>query len=150
MIKICLAVDNVCKQRDLCKRLCMLMALAWGPTVLFASTLFWPSLWDYLSDSVRTSLQCSSTPSVFICFMLSLPHCFPLWYASFDPHHRGSVSPENHRQMSPLHFFGTITGKEDESAPFPCSKNKTPRTSSPASPSPPSPKCSFLAFKAKL
>lgn len=43
----------------------------WGPIVLFASNLLWPSLWDCLSVFAWTSLQCSSMPSVFICLMHS-------------------------------------------------------------------------------
>lgn len=75
--KACVHISKVkgvhhSEQIDHCSPLCMFMARAWWPVLLFASTLLWPSLWDCLSGSVWTSLQCSSVPSVFICFMLSL------------------------------------------------------------------------------
>lgn len=53
-------------QIDHCSPLCVFMARTWWPVLLFASTLL------CLSGSVWTSLQSSSVPSVFICFMLSL------------------------------------------------------------------------------
>lgn len=101
------------------------------------------SVW--LSVDITSMLLCAFC--FYLFYALSLPRCFPQWYASFDPEHYGSVNPENHRQMSPLLFFSTVTAKEDNTAPrphLPVLKKQDhlqQLTKTTASLAPPSPKC---------